>query len=358
MTSERAGDPAAVEEEGGDAREARAPGPLEAVERDLREHPAAYDFFKAVLLLEELRPERKRPGSYGSPGEEVVRFGVNPSLAFPTGQIHELELPEDDAPARMTVNFFGLVGPQGLLPQWYTQTVAEREWEGDTALRDFLDLFHHRALSLFYRAWRKNRFLVSYGEEGGDPLTAHLLDLVGAGSPGLRRGTGLDERSVAFYAGILAPQQRSARALEQLVSDYFGVRAEVEQFVGGWYPVAPANRCRLGAGDVSSQLGVGSVAGDEVWDQQARVRIWIGPLSRERFEEFLPGGAAHDELRSLTRFFGRGEYEFEVRPVMAADEVPGVVLDPDRTDRQRLGWSTWIRTERRSRDADETILSL
>lgn len=340
----------------GDALPA-SPESLRPVAEDLASHARAFEFFRAVLLLERLRPEQDRPGEYGSPGGEAVRFSVNPSLSFGPNQIHELEFPPD-GPPRLTVNFMGLVGPQGVLPQWYTQIVGEREWEGDTALRDFLDLFHHRILSLFYRAWRKNRFLVSYEDEEDDALSRHLLDVLGASPEPLRSGTSLDERELIFHAGLLGPQQRSAQALEQLVSDYFDVPARVEQFVGGWYPVARSNQCTLGADDVSSQLGVGSVAGEEIWDQQARVRVWLGPLSRERFEDFLPGGASHEPLRSITRFFGRGEYDFEVRLVLAADEVPGVVLDSDEEAGQPLGWCTWIRTEPRSRDADETILSL
>lgn len=333
---------------------------VEAVARDLSENGRAYDFFRAVMLLERLYPDRERLGEHASPGDETVNIGVNPSLAFAPNQIHELGLTGNDGepPARMTVNFLGLVGPQGVMPVWYTQLVGERTWEGDTALRDFLDLFHHRMLSLFYRAWRKNRFLISYEEREADALSQHLMDLIGTGPREMRERTSVDEHRLAFYAGLLGPQQRSAQALEQLVADYFDVPAEVEQFVGGWYPVDPSHRCRLGEDDRASQLGVGSVVGDEIWDQQARLRIWIGPLSRERFEDFLPEGAAHDELRSVVRFFGRGEYDFEARLIMEADEVPGIVLESEDEKSQSLGWSTWIRTRPRDDHADETILAL
>lgn len=339
------------------AAEPGAPEHLRPVEEDLEAHARAFDFFRAVLLMERLHPDRDRPGDYGSPRGEAVRFSVNPSLSFGPNQIHELEFPEE-GPPRLTVNFMGLVGPQGVLPQWYTQLVAGREWEGDTALRDFLDLFHHRILSLFYRAWRKNQFLVGYGDREDDSLSRHLLDLLGAGSEPLRSGTGVDEHALVFHAGLLGPQQRSAQALEQLVSDYFDVPARVEQFVGGWYPISPDDQCTLGADALSSRLGVGSVAGDEIWDQQARVRVEIGPLSRRRYDEFLPGGRHHEPLREITRFFGRGQYDFEVRLILAADEVPGVVLDSGEGESQPLGWCTWIRTEPRGRDADETILTL
>lgn len=339
-------------------------GALDELERTLRAAPRSFEFFRAVLLLQRLAPDRDKVGGYGEPAKEAVRFGANPSLAFPTSGIHDLEpggvgadTGEGD-PDRLVVNFMGLVGPQGELPHWYTTLVAERERAGDHAVLAFLDLFHHRMLSLFYLAWRRTRFLVAMEETGDDPLTEHLLDLVGTGLPSLREDLHLDRRTLAFYAGLLAPQQRSAQALEQLVADRFGVPAEVEQFVGAWHPVERRDRCTLGEDGPSGRLGVGTVVGDEIWDQGARVQIRVGPLSRKAYRRFLPGGDAHRELGAITRFFGRGEFEFELRPVLRAEDVQGVVLGAEEAESQPLGWSTWIRTRPRSRDGDETILAL
>ena len=72
---------------------------------------------------------------------------------------------------------------------------------------------------------------------------------------------------------------RSAQALKQILADYFEVPVEVEQFVGAWYPMEDDALCELGEDDTWSQkLGFGAVVGDEIWDQQSRVRIKLGPL--------------------------------------------------------------------------------
>src|SRR5688500_10313825 len=81
----------------------------------LRKSPTGFDFFQAVRTLERLRPDRSSPGHFADPNQEVVRFTVNPSISFPPSEIHTLDMP-DDGPARMSVNFFGLTGPQGVLP--------------------------------------------------------------------------------------------------------------------------------------------------------------------------------------------------------------------------------------------------
>jgi type VI secretion system protein ImpH len=328
------------------------------LEAAVREHPTAFEFFQAVRALERLLPERSPVGGFGDPTAEIVRFTVNPDIAFPASEIYSLDLPSGGKAARMMVNFIGLTGPEGVLPYYYSQLVAERVRARDTTLRDFLDLFHHRIISLFYRAWEKYRFEVAHERDRHDLLTQHLKDLIGLGEPGLQERLGLRDEALLFYAGLLAPGQRSATALQQLIADYFGVRVEVEQFVGGWYPLAADTQCAVGLGeDASEQLGGGAVVGDEVWDPQARVRLRLGPLSRRQYDQFLPGASAYEPLRTLTRFFSGDQFDFEIQLILARDEVPSCVLG-DEGPGTPLGWCTWMRSRPFGRDPDDTVLTL
>jgi type VI secretion system protein ImpH len=128
------------------------------------------------------------------------------------------------------------------------------------------------------------------GEE--DPFTSRLLDLVGLGLGDLRQRMSLRDEALLFYSGLLGSQHRSAVALEQLLEDQFQVPVAVEQFVGGWYGLSAQSRCRLDDDEgLGGSLGEGTVVGEEVWDPHARVRIRVGPLPRDRYDEFLPGGS-------------------------------------------------------------------
>jgi type VI secretion system protein ImpH len=258
----------------------------------------------------------------------------------------------------MQVNFIGLTGPLGVLPLFYTLLAEERARAHDGAMVDFLDIFNHRFVSLFYRAWERYRFPVSYERDGSDRLTHHLLDLLGLGTAGVRRRLPVPDETLLAYAGLLAPAQRPAEALRQLLAEYFGVPVEVEQFVGDWYPLAESTRCSLGdeRGD-SARLGRGAVVGDEVWDQQARVRIRIGPLARRDYERFLPTGCTYESLRALVHLFD-GQLDFECQLVMARDEVPACEVGVDAEPAPALGWTTWLRASSFARDPDETVLSL
>jgi len=333
----------------------------------LLDRPQAFDFFQAVQLLERLRPERAPVGAFADPRDEVVHFQAATSVSFPASAVQQLDDPTD-APAQMTVNFFGMTGPKGVLPLDYSLYVADRGRAGDFALKSFLSIFEHRIVSLFYRAWAKSHASVGFSRskeqtargqasEGAnqDWLTELLLSIVGMQTDGLQGRLAMSDEALLYYAGLLSMPSRPATALEQLVADYFDVPCEVEQFVGAWYPLTIDAQTALG--EEMGALGGGAVAGDEVWDQQGRVRVRIGPLTRRRYDEFLPGGESHEALRAMTRFFGNDQFDFEIQLVLARDEAPVCQLDADAAPLP-LGWCTWLRTAPLTRDPEDAVFTL
>lgn len=326
----------------------------------LEERPGGFSFFQATRLLERLLAHREPVGGWGDPGAEAIRFGVPPSLAFPRGDVAGVKLPEDEgAPAHVTVNMMGLVGPSGVLPHEYTRMVADRDRARDPAMREFLDILHHRLLSLFYLAWRKRR--VELHEEAppeGGGIPRYLLDTLGLGLDAWQDRQDVSDRTLLHYAGLLGPEPASAVALQQLLEDRLGIPVRVEEFVGGWFPLRSGDQCRLGEESPAASLGRGAVVGDEVWDPQSRVRLHLGPMDRDTFDRLLPGGDLRRELAALVRFHGQGQFEFEVRLVLRAPEIRGIRLgDPDEPA-PRLGWGSWLATRPRAHDGDETVLTL
>jgi type VI secretion system protein ImpH len=324
------------------------------IAQTLQDDPCSFEFFQAVTLLHWLR-NGLPVGRFSNPEDEAVHFRANNRLVFPASQIQDFEY-RDHAPAQMTVNFMGLTGHMGVLPYCYTELILERLREKDTSFASFLNIFNHRIVSLFYRAWEKYRFPVTYylGEE--DRFTHHLFDLIGLGTPGLLHRQAVPDLALLHYVGMLGLQSRSAAALEQILSDYFDVPVEVEQFAGAWYRLDRATLSRMNEGEsIPEQLGGGAIVGDEVWDQQSRVCVRLGPLTLERYQDFLPGGAGYEPLKAMTKFFSNDEVDFEVQLIMKRDEVPCCEVGAEG-ELPKLGWVSWLKSAPLSRDPEDTIL--
>jgi type VI secretion system protein ImpH len=322
--------------------------------RLLKTNPCEVEFFQAMQLLERIYPDREPVGSFVHPSTEVARFSVHNRLIFPPSEIQEIHWPSEGPPV-IAVNFMGLTGPSGVLPHIYTMLVIERRWARDRALAEFLDIFHHRIISLFYRARRKYRVAASYIEDGG--VAPYLRDLTGIGTTGLEKRQAVPDPALAYYAGLLGPQPRSAVALKNLVEDYFAVPAEVLQFVGAWHDLPREAQCEFIPEETPArQLGLGAVAGDQVWDHASKARIRIGPLTLQRYREFLPGSASCRVLRAVTRFYSGGQVDFDVQLVLARTEVPEYELGG--ASELPLGLCSWAKTGEFDHDPDDAIVSL
>ena len=303
-----------------------------------------FDFFQAVHLLTMFGD---RNGGT-DPSSPTVRFRAHNSLSFPASSIAELDR-ADDGSASMAVTFLGMTGPHSVLPVAYTELALDREAFGDRSFSDFLDIFNHRLIELFYDAWKKHHFVVRYEETRGrasreDDFTAYLFDLIGMGTKGLRNRMPIPDLALPHYAGLLSQRPRSAEAFRVFFQHYFGVPVQVEQFVGKWHPLEPEEACSLGSGDSSSQLGGGAVAGDAVWTLESLVRIVLGPLTSDQFREFLPDGKRFEQAACMARWLLGSTLQFEIQNLLRREEVPPCRLG-DEADSARLGWSAWLRAE-------------
>jgi type VI secretion system protein ImpH len=331
-----------------------------AVREMLEQEPYCVRFFQAVRLLERLYPERNPVGLFVSPTTEVVQFSSVPTLAFPASEIQGMEMGKDDRP-KVAVNFMGLSAAVGALPHVYTEFLLERARAKDHSPAEFFDIFNHRMISLFYRAWQKYRFYIAFERTGenDDVVSKRLLDLIGLGTEALTRRMDIVDQACLYYEGLLSQRRPTAQGLKQLIEDYFDVPVRVEQFTGTWRRLPPENRTALAdAGTFSEQLGLGTIVGDEVFDQHGAVTLCLGPLSFDRYREFLPGARASVELRAWLRLYVNCEFDFVVRLILERNEVPSMQLGADGIEAPCLGLVSWVRNRPLNRDPDEATYRL
>jgi type VI secretion system protein ImpH len=331
-----------------------------SLEKALFERGHDFDFFQAVRLLQRMYPRRSMPGGTARPPQEFARFAAHASLAFPASAIHRIERDPAGGPVQVFVTFLALTGTQGILPFFYTERLLASKTAKDDVLAAFFDLFNHRLLSLFYRAWLKHRPAVLFESgpasiEGPDDYTQRLFDLIGMGTRGLLGRLEVRDESLLLYAGLIAQRPHSAVALHNILRDYFRVPVEIDQCLGDWYPLGDADRCVLGRESESDRAGEGAILGDQVWNQQSRFRLRVGALPLECFLEFLPGGCAMRRLVDWTRYFTGQALAFDVQVILAREEVPFCRLDDEGPDAPRLGWMGWLRTGETPADAPDAV---
>ena len=324
----------------------------------MKEEPYSFRFFQMVRLMGRLYPDRRPVGIFATPSDELVRFSALPSLTFPASEIQSYASQHEE-PDRLEVNFIGLNVVNGPMPRSYTAALLERKRAKDKATIEFFDIFNHRIVSLFYRAWKKYRFFIAYesSAKDDDEITQRLYDIVGLGTPHLRNRMAIPDEAAIYYAGIVSNQVRSAEGLKQVLEHYFRVPVKIRQFTGAWERLPASQQTFLReAGSYSECLGMGTVVGDEVWNQQGAMTVRLGPMPLERYRQFLPGERGQKELESWLMFYSRRQFDFVVQLVLAREEVPDTVLLTEQSP--RLGYESWLKVKPFHRDPDETTYVL
>jgi type VI secretion system protein ImpH len=326
-----------------------------AVAARLEAHSARMDFFQVLRLIENAYPQLPRVGASLRPRDDAVRLGQDPSLVFHSAALGRFTAAGADARARLAVNFFGLLGANGPLPTHLTEYVRDRLRNGgDATLLAFLDVFHHRLLSLFYRARASAEPAISLDRSDGDRFSVFVGSLFGIGAPALRRRDEIGDFAKLHFAGLLANKARPASGLVSILRAYFKLPLDVEQFVGHWMALPPATQSRIGArvGE-GNRLGASLVLGRQVWDCQHKFRIVIGPLGYDDYRRFMPGGDSLRRLLAWVRSYVGLALDWDVRLVLKKQEMPPLRLG----GATRIGWSTWLASAEPRADGAQMVIS-
>jgi type VI secretion system protein ImpH len=330
-----------------------APDQLTLEER-LAAHVRRFDAYAALRALECLHRNKPRLGTARRPSEEPLRLGQSVSLAFAPAALDRYESDGGSGVPRLGVHFFGVFGPNGPLPLHMTELAYLREHQHhDATLRRFADVFHHRLLSFFYRAWADAQPTVSLDRPESDRFRLYLGALVGLGTERVRERDALPDVAKLFFAGRLLAQPRNAEGLEGMIREFFDVDARVEPFAGEWIEMPSRARCRLGASPETGALGTTLMLGERVWDCQHKFRIVVGPLDRERFQRFLPGSPAMERLSAMVRRYVGDELAWDLRLILAEGELAPVSLDGTTS----LGWTSWLCSEPPEGTLDDLVVT-
>lgn len=307
---------------------------LESLERE----PWAHDFFQVLRWFERENPHKPRIGNSAALDEEYVFLGQDPYVEFPASNVAKFER---DVKQRYWLysRFLGLLGPQGALP---LQTTLEAKYfldSGDPAFPRFLDIFNHRFLQLFFRAWSDSRPVGQHDRPEEDRFADYVGTMAGIGSKALQNRDSVADFAKLALAGLLGSSVRSASRIESMLTHVFGVATAVEQMTGTWLKLSPEDQSAVGG--INARLGQDTMVGAAVYSVSDKFRIRLEVKTLGKFEEFLPQGRHFHRLVDLIYFYIGDILEYEVQLLIPAAETLPAALGSFG----RLGWTTWMGTD-------------
>jgi type VI secretion system protein ImpH len=217
---------------------------------------------------------------------------------------------------------------------------------GDRTLTSFVDVFHHRMLLLFHRAWAASQPAASLDRPEDDAFAKYFGALVGLAMATTRERDALPDRVKVFFSGRFAAAARNAEGLADVLHGHLGIPAEIESFIGQWVDIPRGGRWQLGGSPETSALGRTAVLGQRVWTRTQKFRVVLGPLGRFDLARLLPGGAAVAEIKAIVSLYTNDEWDWDLRLVLSPDANERMALGKGA----RLGWTSRIGGRARVRE--------
>ncbi len=311
----------------------------------LRARPYEFDFYFALRVLEnelwESKDEWKkmpRIGTSEHAAQDPVRFGQTASLRFAPTTITHFGLTKDASKPKLDVAFLGLFGPNGPLPLHLTQHAFYEAKNKNPVFARFADMFHHRMISLFYRAWAVAQPTVQFDRPDKDRFGGFVGSLFGMGTPLSRNRDSVPDQAKFYFAGLFASQARNAEGLTTIIANFFGVPVLVKEFQKQTLRIPPHTYFRLGISGSHNSLGVNTIAGKTVTDCESTICIQVGPLKREAFDAFLPGSPGLVQLADLVRTYTNDQWTWQLQLSLNREDASGMRLGQSG----QLGWTSWL----------------
>ena len=302
---------------------------------ELVEEPFRFDLFAVLRKLERENAGKPRIGDARTLADEFVTVGQNPYFAFPASNVESAKI-EPTGLVRLKARFLGLFGPQGALPLTTTEEAYAWLRERDDAFVEFVDIFQRRFIALFFRAWADSKPVAQNDRPDEDRFLAYIGAMIGIGTPAFRYADSISDFAKLPFAGLLAPRVKSASRLRSFLSSLLEARVEIEEFVGAWLTLEPADRTRVGSRN--SRLGVDTVAGSSMYgvDDKFRIRVYVRDI--DHFRQFLPGSPLALEIADAIFLYIGEEYDWDMEVAIPAGQITPVRLGGT----VQLGWTSWM----------------
>jgi type VI secretion system protein ImpH len=300
-----------------------------------------YDFYSIMRILES--KYQVRFGSTKTPEKDPILFGQTVHLHFAPSNIDKFR--SSGNKTWLDIFLFGLSGPNGPLPSHLTERVFKQlKEQRDTTTLDFLNIFHHRLISLYYRAWANKEPIVQYDSSQKDSFRTYIGSLAGYGLPALQNRDSLPDHAKLKFAATLGGKARHTDGLVKLIESIFDIKASILEFTGEWMTIPSQHQCILKESYYAKRLGRSSTLGKLSWQCQSKFKVILEDLDFKTYESFLPTLKSNtkkiEQLNDAIRTYVGLEFTWEITPKLKKHLSPSTRLG----QKNQLGWTSWLKS--------------
>lgn len=292
------------------------------------------ELFALARTLESQLDMSPKIGDENRPSQTKLRFGQSSHLGFASNQVNDISL--KDGKVNIDIRGFGMFGPNGALPIHISEQIYEKKHhQKNTTFNDFVNIFHHRLTSMFYKAWREAQDVPSLDDKDSWQFSRFIASLAGMAD---HKDYNPDVPVYArmYYARYLQNKSNPVDNLRSIIKGYFNVNVEIQENIGQWIDASEFSTHL--SRNKKNRLGNGLMLGSQFFDATQKFRIVIGPISSEKYLQFLKGGRLAKQLIMWVEQFVHYEYQWDVELIVDKNKISQQPLGRGIA----LGYTSWL----------------
>ncbi len=253
--------------------------------------------FQSLHLIERfLQKGESNLGTDVLPSHENIQLTVSQQLGYESGEFADIQLGQNQG-VEVVTNLIGLTGEHGVLPSHYTELVLQRLKNNDPTFKDFLDIFNHRLLSLFYRTWQSYQPQVQFQKVAAKQTSSwHQILTALTGDKGPRS---------LYFGGHFCQTIRSRGAVQSCLESLSGCDVTIRDFKGQWMNLKSQEQTRLCSKRMQegqfAQLGNGARLGKRAWNINAGFQVEFTADCLDQVQGLLPQGQNINAIKATCR---------------------------------------------------------
>jgi type VI secretion system protein ImpH len=297
-----------------------------------------YNFFQLVRMLEKKIESNDELIVSLRSSLDFIKFKQRPNFSFRQNQIESLKYDKSKECLNIIVNFFGLLGVNSPMPYFFTEYALDLVKEKNYSLLDFLDIFHHRTIILFYKAWKVNQQIVSFELNNDNSYCKYLSSMIGQNYGQTNDYSDLPINAKLYYCGHLMNMTKSAESLRGILLSFFKIPVNIKEFVTQWIEIPKESKMIINNKN-EIQLGKNSFVGEKVFSKTAKYKVVMGPMKLDKYKELLPNSKWHKYLIAWIKLCSPSELNCDVQLLLMKNQVPLMKSGA------RLGYSSWVHSK-------------
>ncbi|WP_395479950.1 type VI secretion system baseplate subunit TssG [Candidatus Curculioniphilus buchneri] len=308
---------------------------------DVEKFPWRFSLFSLLRYIDARSNSAYPLGRAPLPRYDIIRLGQSPTMVFVTQQIASI-VTNKVKRKRIEIYDFGLFGPDGPLPLFLTEYAYQcQHQDNDARLTEFFNLFHHRLITLLYRAWADTQACISLDRSDSHRFNNYVACLIGK-KYSLQDNNRLS--LVCYYmSGHFTRRIRNSSGLVQILEHYFRVPVTLRENLFSWITLSENQQFKLSK---SIPLGYRSYLGIAIPDRKLTIEIILGPLSKQQYQDFMINssksrsmyGRKLTELSNLVQQYFGFEYNWQLRLILNKNHYKSCCLNWAYS----LGRNCWV----------------